>query len=232
MEEKTRAKKKPRLAIKDEMQTSIRDRHSTDTFALTQEHIDFLRQARVVWDPSENGAPIIDPEVLSESGLRRVNAALQVVLKHGDLKPGMYTISNQLKARYDYDEIRADAARNMIAIPAPEEVTFELRPEHIKLLKNANADAFLYFGACGFNSRHPYGNMNYWEIEAAHILGMPVYRDQNGSPSFTESELEHLLGLHHDMLIALPVFLAHCLISAGEFERKPGGNNWVRLSWQ
>jgi hypothetical protein len=223
MDKNTLANKKHSQVHNKKMQTKLQphmqEHTKSDTFALTQAHIDFLRQARVVWDPSEAGAPIIDPEVLSQSGLRRVPHALQVILKFGQIDPGSYKIANQLKDRYEMDEIRADSERNLLSIPKEDELTFELKPEHIKLLRNANADAFLYFGACGFNSRFPYGNMTYWEIDAAHTIGMVVYRDQNGVPNFSEDELTKLHGLHHDMLHALPVFLAHVKVEPGDFLR-------------
>jgi hypothetical protein len=222
MEKKSRANRKDKQA-KNEMQTRIKDQKKSETFTLTQDHIDFLRSARVVWDPSEAGAPIIDPEMLAESGLKRVHTALQIVLRFAQIQPGTYTIENQLLTRYDMDEIRADAEHNMIQIPQSEQITFELRPEHIKLLRNANADAFLYFGTCGLNSQRPYGAMTYWEIDAAHVLGMPVYRDQNGVPNFTEEELTKLRGLHHDMLIAVPVLLKHGQMNPAEYTRENAG---------
>lgn len=226
MDKDSQANKNNEQANNKDMQTKLQphSQHLTksDMFSLTQEHIDFLRDARVVWDPSEAGAPIIDPEVLSQSGLRRVPHALQVILKYGQIEPGTYKVENQLKDRYDMDEIRADSEHNLLQIPSDREISFELKPEHIKLLRNANANAFLYFGACGFNSRNPYGDMSYWEIDAAHTIGMVVYRDQNGAPNFTEQELELLHNLHYDMLLALPVFLAHAKIRPGNYVRVNG----------
>jgi hypothetical protein len=232
MEKKTTAKpKKNKKRNIDKMQTRINDQTKTDSFTLTQEHIDFLRQTRVVWDPSEAGAPIIDPEAVADAGLRHIPTALQVVLKHGHIEPGTYVISNQLRERYEFDQLRADAEGHMIAIPKDDQIVFELRPQHIKLLHNANANAFLYFGATGFNSKHPYGQMTYWEIDAAHILGMLVYRDQNGLPNFTEEELDLLHRFHLDMLFALPAFLANAKVEPGEYTRKSGSTGaWERNS--
>ena len=227
MENKPRAtnRQAKQKMMHTKLQPHSQELAKSDIFDLTQDHIHFLRQARVVWDPSEAGAPIIDPEVLSQSGLRRVPHALQVILKYGQIQPGPYTVTNQLKDRYDMDEIRADSENNLLSIPKESQVAFELKEEHIKLLRSANADAFLYFGACGFNSRYPYGNMSFWEIDAAHTIGMVVYRDQNGAPNFSQVELEQLHNLHYDMLIALPVFLAHA-------EIEPAGYIRVNGAWE
>src|SRR5262249_19178146 len=79
--------------------------------------------------------------------------------------------------------------------------------------------------------RCPYGDLACWQQSVAHVLGLPVYRDQNGSPMFSEQELERFTKLHHDMLVALPVFLAHARIETGEFVRFPSATPvWEKLT--
>jgi hypothetical protein len=206
----------------------LREQQKSERFNLTQEHIDFLRGAPIVWDPSENGAPIIDPQTLHASGISGVATALAVFLKFGKIAAGKYVIPNTVRHHYQQPVIRADVEGNSIEIPQNEPIEFELTEQHIKLLHAANAAALVYFGAAGINSRKPYGNMTYFEIDMAHILGRPVYRDQNGSPSFTEEEIEFFRKLHHEMLFAMPAFLAHAEIQPGTFERQPS----AYASWQ
>ncbi len=198
---------------------------------MTNEQVAFLRQATIVWDPSESGAPIVEPESLYKSGLKGMHTALQVVLRFASIQPGTYRIANRIKEHYKEAKVQADAEGRSIPIPQEDEIEFTLSAKHIDLLRHANTDALMYFGACGFNSRCPYGDLSCWQQTVAHVLGLPVYRDQNGSPLFSEQELERFTKLHHDMLVALPVFLAHARIETGEFVRFPSAAPvWEKLS--
>lgn len=194
---------------------------NAEKFMLSEEHIEFLRQATVIWDSSEFGAPIVEPGSLYQSRLQGLHTALQIMLRTGSIQPGTYRIPNRLRAYYKESSIQSDFLGNSIEIPQGDEIEFTLTAQHIELLRRANTNALTYFGACGFNSRCPYGNLASWELEIAHVLGLPVYRDQNGSPIFTAQELEHFRKLHQSMLLALPVFLAHVRIETGEFVRYP-----------
>lgn len=200
---------------------------------LNEHHVRLLRAAAVVWAPVESGAPAVlySPRLLeeedgvpyadvaaragleigsppSEAQKRDVEALLAGLpaafvrfMELGRLEPGRYSYRNPLVGLPHSDYLvpsdRPGLARQAL-------VEFELTPELAKLLRHARWEAGSG-GWLGLNPKRPYGDMTYFELDMAEILGEPRVQDAAGHLS---PDLEARLGgLHEDMQGALQVFL-------------------------
>lgn len=212
-------------------------------FKLSDAHLRLLRQATVLWTPVESGAPAIlisplemedgpsdklEADVAARAGLTLGNPpsaaelervkgliadlpeALAQLLAHGKLAAGSYDYRNPL---VDF----AFAARSLPPELAPlatkKIVTFAFTDRHAALLRGAR------WRGLWMNAKRPYGDMTYFELDMAAILGDPVVRDQDGR---LPPEQEKRLGkLHAETLPALQVFLQKATLAPGEYARLP-----------
>jgi hypothetical protein len=74
----------------------------------------------------------------------------------------------------------------------------------------------------GINFKRPYGDMTYFELDMAGILGVPITRDEDQQPSFSEEQVSYFHRLHTEMLFALPVLLRHGALSSGLYQLSDG----------
>jgi len=151
-----------------------------------------LRGARAVWVPIESGAPgIYFP---SEGEIQRCDdrrdAVIQAFLRYGKLASGPYDVRlwNPVDDTWQSRHIFVTAA-------------------HLALLRNANWQ-------CGMvDPKRPYGDMTYFEIDMARILGIPLAADGKPSPD----DQRRLDQLHDETLPALAAFLAHAVMAPGTY---------------
>src|SRR6185503_3557899 len=161
-------------------------------FTLTERHISVFRKAAVLWAPVEAGAPAVlySPLLLeaedvpyadlaqragmavasppTEAQRRELDAlvaelgdAFVVFMAQGTIQPGTYPYANPLASQ--------------------PEIPFELTPAHVKLLKHARWEGGAPMaGWLGLNPKRPFGDMTYFELDMAAILGEPSVRDAEG----------------------------------------------------
>src|SRR6185369_9499974 len=102
----------------------------------------------------------------------------------------------------------------MIHIPEGETFVFGLTGDHLTLLKAAQ-----YHGLW-IDPKRPYGDMSYYELDIARLLGIPTARDGNRKPVFPAGEERRMRRLHHETLFALTAFLQHAALEPGVFVRR------------
>lgn len=103
--------------------------------------------------------------------------------------------------------------------------TFELKREHIKLLKEANISwDDCEFGAPCMDPKRPYGN-SYVEGDIIEALGLyeGFYEDEGYRPSYLEDEAR---SFHREMETALRVVLSAQSFEPGIYREKPSGRYW------
>lgn len=99
---------------------------------------------------------------------------------------------------------------------------FELKEEHIKLLKAAYVGwNDCEFGAPEIDPKRPYGNSSVYP-DIGKILDIPhdPCRDPNadGRYAWTGTQCEEMRQLHDETQIALQIFLKNAKIEPGEYE--------------
>ena len=112
------------------------------------------------------------------------------------------------------DESLADPLEQFLTTAKLDAGTYELRDgssftvtaDHLALLANANIQG--PFVDC----KRPYGDMTYFEIDMARILGVEFTRDDKGRPRFTKEQLARFDRLHHEMQRVLQVFVEHATV--------------------
>lgn len=215
-------------------------------FQLTDRHLALLRRSVISWDPTEVGAPAIDPEKpfgsrsvrkdvaqaaqLSPKDAKGIKAfyaemghALQTLLWYGELAPGVYRVPHPLKGRRSWlDGLTGDGDP-----PPPETIEIRFEETHRKLLDRAHlrwtnwpeeeADDGLV-PTPGIDPKRPYGDRTYFTLDMAEILGMPIRADE-GEP-MTEEQQKHLVALHHEMKHALQVFVVKAQVAPGAYRAK------------
>jgi hypothetical protein len=233
----------------------------TQLFTLTADHIKLLRNMAVTWDPTESGAPTIDPErpygskdldrdirqITGISDKRRreklhqdMLPALQILAELGELPPGTYSCDHKLGGLVPYLEgrlvsyRRQDAPRKPVQ---PARIQLDFTEQHRKLLGAAviewNED-WADFGdrlhaVPGIDPKRPYGDMTYFEIDMAAVLGIkPAGKETKESPGFSKEQEDDLNKLHDQMKDALQVFLVHARIEPGTFKGGRYGG-WERI---
>jgi hypothetical protein len=175
---------------------------------ITDDHLKTLRQAIVVWSPVESGAPAVlpslamlgdeDPKV---DDLDALNHALETFVERGRLQPGPYVYRNPLAGHPLAARLLPPSAEATATRAA---VTFTVTEEHLKLLRSQRWEALQV------NAKRPYGDMTYFELDMADILGEKVERDADGQ--LPKSQEERLWRLHEETCQALQVFLQHATL--------------------
>ena len=99
---------------------------------------------------------------------------------------------------------------------------FELKPEHVKLLRSAYVGwQDCETGAPEIDPKRPYGNSSVAR-DVAEILGEP-FDDED------EDQAHELLSLHRETAMALQVILGACSFDPGVYER---ANPYGRAPWR
>ncbi|TGE00233.1 hypothetical protein [Methylobacterium nonmethylotrophicum] len=188
------------------------------TTEITLERIALIRRLVVAWDPAGQGAPVIHPDApygsLDRDGdianvtgddegaaeeHRAVGEALVAFLRHADLKPGRYGYHNPL-TKLDLSQV-SDVFRDEAAGTSPEQIVFEVGPEHIALIRHL---------AMG------------WD-EARAVPAVAVSAPYG--PGSLEEAMTRALGgpredwahLHRSMQPALQIFLRSADIAPGDY---------------
>ena len=136
-------------------------------------------------------------------------------MAQGTIQPGAYTYTNPLAAMPHAENVTAPALQKWAA---QHEVRFELAAAHVKLLKHARWEGGAPMaGWLGLNPKRPFGDMTYFELDMADILGEPVVRDAEGHlPAQQAARLGILYG---EMQAALQVFLQQAQVGPGTYPR-------------
>jgi hypothetical protein len=134
--------------------------------------------------------------------------ALAQVLAHGRLAPGSYEYANPL-LELEAPETLVPEERRELAGKA--QVRFALTAEHLLLLRRARWQQLF------MNPKRPYGDMTYFELDMAEILGEPIRQGADGL--LPEAQAKRLWQLHVDLLPALQLFLQRAEIAPGPYER-------------
>ena len=101
----------------------------------------------------------------------------------------------------------------VVILAAAPKVTFELTDRHALLLRAARWRQMF------MNAKRPYGDMTYFELDMAAILGEPVERTEEDA--LPEAQQQRLWKLHTETLPALQLYLLQARIEPGEYERIP-----------
>ncbi len=211
-------------------------------FKLTETHLKLLRNAIVLWAPVESGAPavLISPlqisdgeqptpamyaDVARRAGMtisdpptaaeklqledllnEELPEALVQVLTHGRLAAGTFHYNNPL---VDLPFASQMLPSEIAALAKEKLVTFTLTDQHVALLRQAQWQGLF------MNSKRPYGDMTYFELDMADILGEHPAKTANGT--FSEKDEQRLWKLHVETLSALQLFLQKACITPGEY---------------
>jgi len=191
---------------------------TSPTTEITLERIALIRRLVVAWDPAGQGAPAIHPDApygsLDRDGdianvtgddegaaeeHRAVGAALAAFLRHAELKPGRYTYHNPL-TKLDLTHV-SDVFRDESTGTAPEQIVFEVGPEHIALIRRLAVGWDEARGVPAVDADAPYGP-GALDDAMARALGGP--RDDRAR-------------LHRAMQPALQIFLRSADIAPGDY---------------
>ena len=184
---------------------------------ITLERIALIRRLVVAWNPEGHGAPIVHPDAPygstdrdgdianvtgddegAEEEHRAVGAALAAFVRHAALKPGRYTYHNPL---VKLDQTRAGDVFRDAGGAAPEQITFDVGPEHLALIPHL---AVLWDEALmvpRVDAGAPYGEA---DLEGS----MRRHLGAKGAD---------LIRLHHAMQPALQIFLRYADIAPGDY---------------
>ena len=191
---------------------------TTPTTEITLERIALIRRLVVAWDPAGQGSPAIHPDApygsLDRDGdianvtgddegaaeeHRAVGAALVAFLRHAELKPGRYGYHNPL-TKLDLTHV-SDVFRDESAGTSPEQIVFEVGPEHIALIRHLAMGWDEARGVPAVDADAPYGPGSLEEAMAKAI----------GGPR------DDLARLHRAMQPALQIFLRSADIAPGDY---------------
>jgi hypothetical protein len=161
-----------------------------------------------------------------------MGSALEIALDAARLTPGAYSYANYfakiaspvlemlMPPWLDGEEFSSEHA--YMPVPTGDTITFELTAEHLRLLRALRVDWLERNSLAGINFKRPYGDMTYFELDMADILGVPVHRDEQQQPLFSDEQLRYFHRLHAEMLFALPVLLRHGTLGAGLYQMVDG----------
>lgn len=110
--------------------------------------------------------------------------------------------------------------------------TFELRPEHIKLLQGMYFDYRDDYetGAPGADQKRPYGN-SYVAGDVAEILGIEIPDDDGDGRSERDDIEEEMLELHRETGTALQVILSAQSFEPGKYRNTASGQ-YAKPRWR
>ncbi|WP_093568480.1 hypothetical protein [Methylobacterium sp. 174MFSha1.1] len=188
------------------------------TTEITLERIALIRRLVVAWDPAGQGAPVIHPDApygsLDRDGdianvtgddegaaeeHRAVGEALVAFLHHADLKPGRYSYHNPL-TKLDLSHV-SDVFRDEGTGTSPEQIVFEVGPEHVALIRRLAMGWDEARGVPAVDGAAPYGAGS---LEEAMTRALGAGR-------------EDLAHLHRSMQPALQIFLRSADIAPGDY---------------
>ena len=105
--------------------------------------------------------------------------------------------------------------------------TFEVRQEHIKLIKNMCVSwNDSCFGSPTVDSKRPYGTTLVLE-RMAEILDMELKDEEEDSLS--DSQIECLMKLHKETETVLEILLYNCSLEVGIYINKGYANEWTLI---
>lgn len=210
-------------------------------FDLTQEQVDFLRTLPVTYDPNmENGATVLDLHrgrsvpgrivarlwdhfFLSVERKSELEASFQIFLAFAELAPGRYAVARDDVA--DYRPNVEDSFRVRL------QQEFQFTDQHLKLLNHARGTWDDFYNTLIINPKRPYGDLTYFELDMAEVLGISLERDAKGDRKIAKAQQATFDALFKDLPLSLRIFLKHASISPGKFYRKPAGwGAWQRLT--
>jgi hypothetical protein len=177
---------------------------------ITADDIAWFRKCRAVWIESEAGAPAVVPGDLP----------FQNLADFGDLgRPrGIYERLERVFCAF-FLHARFEAGRYPLNPPivpaeafagAPNLAEFDVSADHLRLFRHTN------WRAAFVDTKRPYGDYQYYELEMAQILGLPGPTSNSGRlPAQTEAQLQ---ALHHDMLFVLQAYLQHAALTPGHYQ--------------
>lgn len=203
-----------------------------DEPALSAEHGKLISSLRVFYMPVEEGAPGIDPQFPFGDKVDVVQRALLLLgitdrlkatrllaeagrilpeyIRRAQLAPGKYTVPADMAAYFKaFDSgVASDGS-------------FMFQEAHATLLRGANWEVVgeqnieTVLGMSGMwpmpniDGKRPYGDMSYYQLDMARLLGEPyaIGADQSALPD--EAKDARLAKLHDEMTAALQVFLSH-----------------------
>lgn len=107
---------------------------------------------------------------------------------------------------------------------------FLLKPEHIKLLREAYIDwNNCEFGAPSIDCKRPYGNSDVYG-DIAEILGWDLIDDGWGEKVLTYEQRNYAAQLHKETQTALQIIVQEARLSWGTYETTTEyGNQWRRV---
>ncbi|GLS44495.1 hypothetical protein [Methylobacterium brachythecii] len=213
------------------------------TFELTLERIALIRRMAVAWDGTESGAPIIHPDAPygstdrdgdienvtgDDEGLdeehRALGDALEVFVQNAVLRPGRYQYHNPL-AKLAPSEV-FDLFRDEVTGETPEQISFEVTPEHLKLIPNLALRWDDENDVPGVDPKRPYGAMTWYTVEMAVHLGEAPPKDDEGRAILSDEQEERLMRLHREMQPVLQIFLRSADLAPGMFRQPAGTIGW------
>jgi hypothetical protein len=210
-----------------------------EMFNLTETHLKLLRQGVVFWAPVEAGSPaiVITPllfgdhsadeiaaDVAKRAGLplsspptaaelRAARAlmddmpqAFAQLLEHGKLAPGTYDYPNPLAT---YTFVASTLPDEIAELAKEPTVHFTFTAQHAALLRGARWQGLF------MNSKRPYGDMTYFELDMVTLLGEHETKTPDG---YLVPEQEKRLGrLHIETLPALQLYLLQATLAPGSY---------------
>ncbi len=215
-----------------------RESHTERCIELDAASIELLRRISVRWDPLiENGMTFLDVrhassvggwegpvgEMLaavrnffrSKSSKRQLESMFQIFLAFGGLEPGDYPLGP--------NDVRAVDHLNGHGLQLQPKSEFHLTTEHLKLLAHARGEWYESFSALAINPKRPYGDMTYFELDMADILGIPLAKDSAGKPEISKEQQAEFDRLFADLPFSLGVFLKNARLEPGRFCQQPAG---------
>ena len=159
------------------------------TTRLTQADIDWLRSSKVEWDGCEAGAPAIIPtgtRLFSPQKQVRLGTLLPVFFLHARFGPGVYKLGAGS--------------------------TFEVTPEHIKLLKALSWEGPVV------DCKRPYGDFTNFTIDMAKALGLPITAGADRIARISPQDDERMGVLHLQMLNVVAAYLRYAELSPGVYQ--------------
>lgn len=103
---------------------------------------------------------------------------------------------------------------------------FEVRDEHIKLLKNMGVTwNYSCFGSPTIDPKRPYGDSMVLE-GMAKLLSI-VNPNEDGEVELTDEQIDSLSKLHEEMETVLEILLFNCSVQQGIYSNKGYLNEWI-----
>ena len=175
-----------------------------DSFVLTDQHVNFIRKARLVWDGTESGAPMLSPitpygqtdilaQIISETNCTdRKSAvdfhismviALSDFCNRGELAAGEYALKNisakEITQQMDGYGIKATqmglSPKGLIRVDEPMvKLVKGVHWEWSNRWENEDRLAIDEWPGPAIDPKRPYGDMSYIQLDMHRILAWPV----------------------------------------------------------